>query len=117
MRGQGLATFLTGLMPTVLLAALDQTIVGTALPRIIGELHGFDRYFLVVTGLSAVFDYHVAFVGKLSDQFGRKWLSFTVCVAAIVLTLLFKDAPLGNQQPGVPGGARAQGTRSVRSHQ
>jgi len=36
-------------MLTLLLEALDQTIVGTALPRIIGQLQGFDRYTWVVT--------------------------------------------------------------------
>src|SRR5258708_1007416 len=35
---------LAGLLLTLLLAALDQTIVGTAMPRIISQLNGFDRY-------------------------------------------------------------------------
>ena len=39
-----LAGTLTGLLLTLLLAALDQTIVGTAMPRIIAQLNGFDRY-------------------------------------------------------------------------
>ena len=34
---------------TLLLAALDQTIVGTAMPRIIAQLNGFDRYPWVTT--------------------------------------------------------------------
>ena len=38
-----------GLMLTLLLAALDQTIVGTAMPRIIAELQGFDHYAWVTT--------------------------------------------------------------------
>src|SRR6185436_146059 len=33
-----------GLMMGLLLAALDQTIVGTAMPRIVAELHGFEHY-------------------------------------------------------------------------
>jgi hypothetical protein len=35
---------IAGLTVTLLLAALDQTIVGTAMPRIIAELQGFDHY-------------------------------------------------------------------------
>ena len=38
-----------GVMLALLLAALDQTIVGTAMPRIIAELNGFDKYAWVTT--------------------------------------------------------------------
>ena len=40
---------LAGVLLCILVAALDQTIVGTALPRIIATLHGLDRYTWVVT--------------------------------------------------------------------
>lgn len=40
---------IVALLLTLLLAALDQTIVGTAMPRIIAELNGFDRYAWVTT--------------------------------------------------------------------
>src|SRR5579883_2288703 len=49
LRGFALVSVLAALMLTLLLEALDQTIVGTALPRIVGELQGFDRYTWVVT--------------------------------------------------------------------
>src|SRR5262245_1514153 len=39
-----LVVALAGVLLSILLAALDQTIVGTALPRIVAELNGFDRY-------------------------------------------------------------------------
>jgi len=42
--GFALGSVLAALMLTLLLEALDQTIVGTALPKIVGELQGFDRY-------------------------------------------------------------------------
>ncbi|MHB8426127.1 MAG: MFS transporter, partial [Gammaproteobacteria bacterium] len=64
---------LAGLMLTLLLSALDQTIVGTALPKIIGDLHGFDRYSWVVTAYLLGSTAMIPIVGKLSDQFGRKW--------------------------------------------
>jgi hypothetical protein len=47
--GYRLATVLAALMLTLLLEALDQTVVGTATPKIIGSLNGFDRYTWVVT--------------------------------------------------------------------
>src|SRR5262249_26956656 len=40
---------LAGVMSALLLAALDQTIVGTAMPRIVAELNGFEHYAWVTT--------------------------------------------------------------------
>ena len=49
LHGGVLVSVLIALMFTLLLEALDQTIVGTAMPRIVGSLQGFDRYTWVVT--------------------------------------------------------------------
>jgi EmrB/QacA subfamily drug resistance transporter len=73
LRGVALASVISALMLSLLLEALDQTIVGTALPRIIAELHGLDRYTWVVTAYVLASMTMVPIVGKLSDQFGRKW--------------------------------------------
>src|SRR5437899_1128273 len=73
LRGFALISVITALMLTLLLEALDQTIVGTAMPRIIAELHGLDRYTWVVTAYVLATMTMVPIVGKLSDQFGRKW--------------------------------------------
>lgn len=73
LRGIALASVITALMLTLLLEALDQAIVGTAMPRIIAELHGLDRYSWVVTAYILATMSMVPIVGKLSDQFGRKW--------------------------------------------
>jgi hypothetical protein len=43
LRGFGLASVIAGLMLTLFFEALDQTVVGTAMPRIIEERHGLDR--------------------------------------------------------------------------
>jgi EmrB/QacA subfamily drug resistance transporter len=67
-----LAPMLIGLMLGMLLAALDQTVVGTALPRIVGELHGFDRYTWVVTAYLLATTVGVPIYGKLSDIYGRR---------------------------------------------
>src|SRR5215469_18781189 len=71
--GFALVSVLIALMLTLLLEALDQTIVGTALPRIVGQLQGFDRYTWVVTAYLLASTTMIPVVGKLSDQFGRKW--------------------------------------------
>ncbi len=73
LRGGALVSVLSALVFTLLLEALDQTIVGTAMPRIVGSLQGFDRYTWVVTVYVLVATTMVPIAGKLSDQFGRKW--------------------------------------------
>lgn len=73
LRGIALASVIIALMLSLLLEALDQTIVGNAMPRIIAELHGLDRYTWVVTAYVLASMTMVPIVGKLSDQFGRKW--------------------------------------------
>src|SRR5215813_6058826 len=64
---------LSGLMLSMLLAALDQTIVGTAEPRIIASLSGFDRYPWVATAYLLCSTISVPIFAKLSDIYGRKW--------------------------------------------
>jgi EmrB/QacA subfamily drug resistance transporter len=61
-----------GLMLGLLLAALDQTIVGTAMPRIVSELHGFEHYAWVTTAYLLTSTAVVPISGKLSDMYGRK---------------------------------------------
>jgi len=54
------------------LGALDQTIVGTALPQIVTDLGGNDLYTWVVTIYLLTSTISVPFYGKLSDLYGRK---------------------------------------------
>jgi EmrB/QacA subfamily drug resistance transporter len=56
----------------MLLGSLDQSIVGTAMPRIIGDFHGLDRYTWVTTAYMLASTVMVPIYGKLSDLFGRK---------------------------------------------
>lgn len=63
---------LGGLMLTLLLAALDQTIVGTAMPRVIADLRGFEHYAWVTTAYLLTSTAVVPIVGKLTDLYGRK---------------------------------------------
>ena len=84
LHGRSLAVVLISLMLTILLAALDQTIVSTALPKIIGELQGFDRYTWVVTAYLLAETTVIPIIGKLSDQFGRKWF----LIAGVIIFLI-----------------------------
>lgn len=61
-----------GLMLALLLAALDQMIVATALPKIVGELHGLDRMSWAITAYLLTSTVGLPVYGKLGDLFGRK---------------------------------------------
>jgi EmrB/QacA subfamily drug resistance transporter len=63
---------MTGLLLAALLAAIDQTIVGTAEPRIIASLSGFDRYPWVATVYLLSSTVSVPIFASLSDRYGRK---------------------------------------------
>ena len=61
-----------GLCCVATLVALDQTVVSTALPAIVAELHGFDLYAWVATSYLLTSVITVPVVGRLGDQFGRR---------------------------------------------
>lgn len=63
---------LFGLMAGMLLAALDQSIVGTALPRIVSELGGLDQLSWVVTAYLLTATAATPLWGKISDLYGRR---------------------------------------------
>lgn len=92
---QILAVF-AGLMTAMLLAALDQTIVATALPTIVGELGGLDHLSWVVTAYLLTSTVSVPLYGKISDLYGRKLLY----QAAIVIFLIGSIASGAAQDMG-----------------
>jgi EmrB/QacA subfamily drug resistance transporter len=67
-------TIMLAVMSGMLLAALDQTIVSTALPRIVGDLNGLKELSWVVTAYLLASTITVPISGKLSDIYGRKKL-------------------------------------------
>jgi EmrB/QacA subfamily drug resistance transporter len=74
----------SALMLGMFLAALDQTIVGTALPTIVNSLHGLNHISWVVTAYLLTSTISTPLYGKLSDQFGRKGLfQFAIVVFLI----------------------------------
>jgi EmrB/QacA subfamily drug resistance transporter len=79
--GGGVAEFLShrqimiilpGLLLAMMLAMLDQLVVGTALPRIVGELGGVAHLSWVVTAYTLASTVTTPFYGKLGDMYGRK---------------------------------------------
>ncbi len=75
---------LGALLLGMLLAALDQTIVSTALPTIVGDLHGGSHLAWVVTAYLLASTVSTPLWGKLGDQYGRK----AFFQAAIVIFLI-----------------------------
>jgi len=65
-------SILIGVILGMLLAALDQTVVGTALPRIVTSLGGFNHYAWVVTAYLLASTVSIPLYGKLSDIYGRR---------------------------------------------
>src|SRR4051794_29104419 len=64
----------SGLLLAMLLASLDQTIVATALPTIVGELGGIDQLSWVVTAYMLAATVTIPLWGRVSDLYGRKRL-------------------------------------------
>lgn len=81
--GRALATVFGALMLGMFLAALDQTIVSTALPTIVGDLGGLDHLAWVVTSYLLASTVLTPLYGKLGDMYGRKPLF----LAAILIFL------------------------------
>src|SRR5690349_18790011 len=82
-----------GVLLVMLLASLDQTIMDTAMPRIISDLHGFDLYTWVTTAYLLSSTVMVPIYGKLSDIFGRK----PIFLIGVVLFLLGSAASGASQ--------------------
>jgi EmrB/QacA subfamily drug resistance transporter len=92
--GQKLWPVFAGLMLALVLAALDQNIVATALPRIVSELGGLAHLSWVVTAFMVASTMVTPLYGKLSDIFGRKpafFVSITIFLGGSALCGLSRD--------------------------
>jgi len=69
---RNIAITMVSLMISLLLAALDSTIVGTAMPKIIGDLQGMEHYSWPFTAYMLCSTLAILIFGKLSDMYGRK---------------------------------------------
>ncbi len=79
-----IALIFVALMVTMLLASLSQTVLSSALPTIVGELHGVEQMTWVITAYMLASTVMMPVYGKLGDVLGRKPL----LVAAIVTFVL-----------------------------
>jgi EmrB/QacA subfamily drug resistance transporter len=71
-RKQVMVTF-AGVLLAMLLSSLDQTVVGTAMPRIISDLGGFSHYTWITTAYIITSAVTIPITGKLTDMYGRKF--------------------------------------------
>ncbi|HET8673916.1 MAG TPA: MDR family MFS transporter [Thermoleophilaceae bacterium] len=76
------------IMLATLLAALDQTIVATALPKIVSDLNGFEHLSWVVTAYLVSSTVTVPLYGKLSDLYGRRQLFIFAIVVFLAGSVL-----------------------------
>ncbi len=79
---------LAGVMLAMFLGSLDQTIVGTAMPRIIADLGGFTHYTWVTTSYLITSAIAIPITGKLTDMYGRKWFYISGIVIFVAGSLL-----------------------------
>jgi len=71
-------------MLALFLVSLDQTVVGTALPKIVADFNGFQKYSWVPTAYLLASTATIPIMGKLGDIYGRKWF----IVSGIVVFLI-----------------------------
>jgi len=76
------------LMAVLGLGALDQSIVATALPRIVGDLGGIEHLSWVVTAYVLASTATMPLYGKLADQYGRRPMVFTALITFLVGSVL-----------------------------
>ena len=72
------------LMASMFLSSLDQTIVGTAMPTIVGELHGVEHQGWVITAYILAVAIGMPLYGKFGDLYGRRW-PFLVAIGLFTL--------------------------------
>src|SRR5262245_43395291 len=82
--GRGIVAVIGALMLGLLLAALDQTIVSTALPTIVGEFGGLAHLSWVVTAYLLASTVSMPLWGKAGDLYGRKRLFQAAPVVFVV---------------------------------
>ncbi|SHN16399.1 MDR family MFS transporter [Actinacidiphila paucisporea] len=83
-RQRSVRVVMVGLLIAMLLAMLDNMIVGTAMPTIVGELGGLDHLSWVVTAYTLATAASTPIWGKLGDMYGRKGIFLTSIVLFLV---------------------------------
>src|SRR5512135_297449 len=75
---------MAGMMLAMFLASLDQTVVGTAMPKIIADLGGFAHYAWIATAYMIASTVVLPVAGKLTDMYGPKY-SYLIGLALFTL--------------------------------
>lgn len=109
---EGMEAFaaMSGICLVTMLVAFDQTVVGTALPRIVAELKGFALYSWVATAYLLTSSIFVPIMGRLGDLFGRKRfvlasiVVFTGASALCGLSQSMTELVLARALQGIGGG-------------
>ena len=105
-----LALATTGVMLAMFLSIFSQTIVATAMPRIIADLGGFDRYTWPATAYLVATAVAVPIVGRLSDIYGRRvflilgLVIFTLCSIPAGLSQTMTQLVVSRLLQGIGGG-------------
>lgn len=100
----------SGLCVLIMMVAVDQTVVGTALPTVIAELKGFELYAWVATGYLLTSVITIPIFGRLGDYYGRKpfviasILIFTVASIMCGLATSMEQLVAARALQGVGGG-------------
>lgn len=81
-------TTFAGVILAMFLSSLDQTIVGTAMPKVIADLGGFAHYTWVTTAYLIASTVTVPIIGKLTDLYGRKWFYISGIAIFMIGSLL-----------------------------
>ncbi|MFH8366838.1 MFS transporter [Streptomyces sp. NPDC018031] len=108
-----------GLMLTLLLAALDQTIVATALPEIVGDLHGMETMSWAVTSYLLSSTVVLPIYGKAGDLLGRKGVFVFAIVVFIIGSAVagwagtMDQMIIGRAIQGVGGGGLMIGVQAI----
>ena len=117
--GRRLWLILGALLLGMLLAALDQTIVSTALPTIVGDLHGGSHLAWVVTAYLLSSTVSTPLWGKLGDQYGRKTffqasiVIFVVGSALCGLSQTMTELIMFRALQGLGGGGLMVGAQTI----
>jgi EmrB/QacA subfamily drug resistance transporter len=95
-----------GISLVLMLSALDQTVIGNALPSIVAELNGFELYAWVATGYLLASIVTIPIFGRLGDYYGRKPF---VLAATLIFTLASLACALANDMLVLVIGRALQG--------
>lgn len=94
-REPGIVLLFVGLMLSMLLAALNQMILSTALPTMVGELNGVDQMLWVITAYILAATIVMPVYGKLGDLIGRKGLLL------LAIAIFMAGSIVGGLAPGM----------------